>query len=93
MDNLVNSWNHSKISTAGRVVLINGSLLSMPSYMLSCYPVPDLILDEIPRWLGVSCGEMVAIAMAFIQWVGTILHSQNLREVWALGILEMLRFP
>lgn len=45
----INSWNHSKISKAGRAVLINSSLLSIPSYILSCYFVLDSTLDDISK--------------------------------------------
>ncbi|XP_039120733.1 uncharacterized protein LOC120257304 [Dioscorea cayenensis subsp. rotundata] len=43
-------WNHSKISAAGKTILINWSILSTPLYYLSVYPVPDSILDDISKF-------------------------------------------
>ncbi|XP_039130949.1 uncharacterized protein LOC120267377 [Dioscorea cayenensis subsp. rotundata] len=42
-------WMHSKLSPAGKAVLINSSLFSLPIYYLSVYPIYDSILMEINR--------------------------------------------
>lgn len=41
------TWHKSNISRAGKITLINSSLLSIPLYYLSVYPVSDCILDQI----------------------------------------------
>lgn len=43
-------WNHSKLSTAGKTILINSSILSTLLYYLSVYPVPNTILDAIANY-------------------------------------------
>ncbi|XP_039119158.1 uncharacterized protein LOC120255390 [Dioscorea cayenensis subsp. rotundata] len=42
-------WMHSKLSPTAKAVLINSSLLSLPIYYLSMYPIYDSILMEIHR--------------------------------------------
>ncbi|XP_039125466.1 uncharacterized protein LOC120261592 [Dioscorea cayenensis subsp. rotundata] len=47
--NRCSRWTHSKLSPAAKTVLINSSLLSLPLYYLSVYPIYDSILLEIHR--------------------------------------------
>ncbi|XP_039130816.1 uncharacterized protein LOC120267185 [Dioscorea cayenensis subsp. rotundata] len=52
IDNIKNRcsrWVHSKLSPAAKTVLINTSLLSLPIYYMSVYPIYDSILLEIHR--------------------------------------------
>lgn len=43
------TWNEAKISRAGKVILINISIMSIPSYYLFVYPVPDTTLDKMTQ--------------------------------------------
>lgn len=45
----VGGWSRSRISKAGRVVLINSFLLATLVYYLSVYPVPDSVLDKTSK--------------------------------------------
>lgn len=47
--NTLASWNHSGLSTAGRVILINSSLLPILVHMMYFYGVLDTILDKISK--------------------------------------------
>lgn len=49
IENSISYWNHSKISAAGKTVLINSYILSTPMYYLSVYPVRDFILDILAK--------------------------------------------
>lgn len=40
-------WKHSKLSLATKSILMNSSLLAIPTYYLLVYPIPDSILKEI----------------------------------------------
>lgn len=42
-------WKHSKLSPAAKTILINSSLLSIPTYYLSIYPILDSILHKISK--------------------------------------------
>ncbi|XP_039138794.1 uncharacterized protein LOC120276131 [Dioscorea cayenensis subsp. rotundata] len=42
-------WKLSNISKAGKSVLINSVIMSIPMYYLSVYPVPDSFLDRIAK--------------------------------------------
>lgn len=42
-------WKESNHSTAAKTVLINSSLLSIPTYHLSIYPIPYSSFDEISK--------------------------------------------
>lgn len=45
----VTFWKKSRISLAGKTILINSAIMSTPLYYLSAYPVPDSILDRITK--------------------------------------------
>lgn len=45
----INNWNHTHISQAGRVILINSNIFALPVYLLSVFFLPDLILDSISK--------------------------------------------
>ncbi|XP_039116586.1 uncharacterized protein LOC120252479 [Dioscorea cayenensis subsp. rotundata] len=45
----VTFWKKSRISPAGKTILINSSIMTSPLYYLSVYPVPKGILDRINR--------------------------------------------
>jgi len=45
----VTFWKKSRISTAGKTILINSNIMSTPIYYLSAYPVPDTILNRISK--------------------------------------------
>lgn len=49
ISNITNVWNHSNFSKAWRMVMINSTILSIPNYYMSTYPVPDCILDSISK--------------------------------------------
>lgn len=42
-------WKHSKLSQVAKVILINSSILSIPTYYTSVYPIPDTVLNEINK--------------------------------------------
>ena len=46
---LISYWNQLHISYAGKVILINSILMSIPSYTLSVYPLPDSVLDQLAK--------------------------------------------
>ncbi|XP_039129019.1 uncharacterized protein LOC120265197 [Dioscorea cayenensis subsp. rotundata] len=48
-ERILSNWSHSKISMAGKTILINSILMSIPVYYLSVYPVPDSVLDGITK--------------------------------------------
>lgn len=41
------NWNKAKISKVSKIILINNSIMALPSYYLSVYPVPDFALDKM----------------------------------------------
>lgn len=47
--NSIQMWNHSSVSIAGRVVLINNTIFSIPYYILSMMNLPDTILCYISK--------------------------------------------
>ena len=49
MVNTVKSCNHSFFSYAGKIVLINSSLLSIPNYLMSSGAIPDTVLDKFSK--------------------------------------------
>lgn len=44
-------WNNFSLSPAAKATLINSSLLSIPTYNLLVYPIPDSVLSEITKVL------------------------------------------
>lgn len=42
-------WKKSRISQAGKTILINSSIMSTPLYYLSAYLVPDTVLDQLTK--------------------------------------------
>ncbi|XP_039146767.1 uncharacterized protein LOC120284004 [Dioscorea cayenensis subsp. rotundata] len=42
-------WKNLKLSLAAKSTLINSSLLAIPTYYLSVYPIPDSILKDITK--------------------------------------------
>lgn len=69
-------WNHNSISKAGRVVLINSSILLVPLYHLSSYPLLDGILDSIAK-----------LARDFV-WVNSGNHSAIYHVSWNIATLD-----
>lgn len=49
LQRLTSFWNQLHITYAGKVILINSVLLSVPSYTLFVYHMPDSVLDQITR--------------------------------------------
>lgn len=45
----ISNWSHSFISQAGHVVLLNSCIFSLPTYLLSCFFLPNSILDSIDK--------------------------------------------
>lgn len=45
----INSWYRLSISFAGHMVLINSSIFSLPTYLLSMFLIPDSILEKISK--------------------------------------------
>ncbi|KAL0427024.1 UNVERIFIED_CONTAM: hypothetical protein Slati_2877200 [Sesamum latifolium] len=43
----LNNWSSRKLSQMGRVVLIKSVLQTIPTYVMSCFCLPDSILSEI----------------------------------------------
>ncbi|XP_039123400.1 uncharacterized protein LOC120260021 [Dioscorea cayenensis subsp. rotundata] len=44
---VINNWNHTHISKAGHIILINSNIFALPVYFLSNFFLPDLIQDSI----------------------------------------------
>lgn len=47
--NTCNRWKSFHFSYAAKEILINSCILSIPTYNLSVYPIPDSILSEISK--------------------------------------------
>lgn len=47
--NLTSFWKKLHILTAGKLILINSALLSIPSYTLAVCHIPDTILDKLAK--------------------------------------------
>lgn len=45
--NKVESWSSRPLSRAGRLVMINLVLLALPIYLMSCYKMPQKIINKI----------------------------------------------
>ncbi|XP_039113810.1 uncharacterized protein LOC120249385 [Dioscorea cayenensis subsp. rotundata] len=45
----IGAWNHAHISQAGRVVLLNSCIFSLPVYLLSIFYIPDSILESLSK--------------------------------------------
>ncbi|KAL0430870.1 UNVERIFIED_CONTAM: hypothetical protein Sradi_0713000 [Sesamum radiatum] len=67
----INSWSFRHLSQAGRVVLIKSVLLTIPSYVMSCFRLPDSFQGELESmmaeffWSG--GGDSKAWRIAFAQ--------------------------
>lgn len=72
-------WNHFKLSPASKIVLINSSLLSIPTYYLSVYPIPDFVLTKISKVVNSFLWEKkVAMKMASMLLLGLVLLKVKL---------------
>lgn len=49
INSTISFWNHSRISKAGKTILINSSVMSTSLYYLSVYLVLDYVLDGISK--------------------------------------------
>lgn len=45
----VQGWNEKNLSMAGRKVLIKSVLQAIPTYVMSCFKLPDSILEEVEK--------------------------------------------
>lgn len=45
----IHSWNHSPVSTVGRVTLLNSTIFAIPNYILFVMHLPNSILDSISK--------------------------------------------
>lgn len=45
----VSGWNEKNFSMAGREVLIKSVLQAIPTFVMSCFKLPDYILDEAEK--------------------------------------------
>lgn len=45
----VQGWNEKNLSMAGREVLIKSVLQAIPTYVMSCFKLPDSILEEVEK--------------------------------------------
>lgn len=46
---LVQGWNEKNISKAGKEVLIKAVLQAIPTYVMSCFKLPNSVLDEVDK--------------------------------------------
>lgn len=86
----VNSWNHSTLSLAGKVVMISSSILPTLTYFVSIYFIPDTTIKDISklvrkfRWVASSSNRG-------FHSIGWSLVTQNKSEgVSALKISSLL---
>lgn len=66
--NTIHAWNHTTISTAARVVLLNSYIFSIPKYYLSIMAIPILSLTISLKWLGLFFGAGQAIGLS-LHWL------------------------
>ncbi|KAL0406227.1 UNVERIFIED_CONTAM: putative mitochondrial protein [Sesamum latifolium] len=75
----IDGWNSKLLSQAGRAVLVKSVLQSIPTYLMSCFRMPDYVLEEVERisakFLWFNRGEKLA-AMAQIM---------SIRKGWRVG--------
>lgn len=45
----VRGWNEKNLSMAGREVLIKSILQDIPTFVMSCFKLPDSILEEVEK--------------------------------------------
>lgn len=61
-------WAPKQLSMAGRLVLINSVLSSIPVYYMSCFKLPIWVIEEIDKtrrnflWHGVSAQKKINLA-------------------------------
>lgn len=74
---LLACWNKAKLFKAGKTILINSSIMALPTYYLSFYPIPDSALDNLSRsarkllWANGSNGS----GMPMVCWNNTTLDK------------------
>lgn len=49
IEKLIANWKNLHLSPVGKAILINSSIMSIPLYYLSVYPIPDTILDHFSK--------------------------------------------
>ncbi|XP_039142228.1 uncharacterized protein LOC120279366 [Dioscorea cayenensis subsp. rotundata] len=85
----VASWGKSKISKAGKSVLINSILMSTPIYYLAVYPIPDNVLNKLSMiarkflWANYDHGQ----GMPMVNWDTITLNKSE----GGLGIRHLLK--
>lgn len=70
-------WKNAKIPKIGKTILINSSIMALPSYYLSVYPIPNLAIDKLScsarklLWANGSNGSI----MSMVSWNNTTLYK------------------
>lgn len=79
IDKTLKGWKPSKMSTQGKVMMINSSLMAMHVYNLFVYPVSDSILDKFfacaRKFLWANCSNSSSIPL--INWQKTMLDKTD----------------
>lgn len=45
----ISFWKKSRLSPVGKTILINSSIITVPLYYLSVYPMPKFVLDRVSK--------------------------------------------
>lgn len=79
--NYIKAWNLNKLSLVGRAMLINSVLMLIITYQLSCFDVPDSILDQISKIARKILWGGSYNRSDFTLWDRVLLHLLNLMGV------------
>lgn len=70
IENLINFCGNQHISQADNIILINSTLMALPSYLINVYPIPDSVLDHIAKAARKFLWSTVDMVVASLLLIG-----------------------
>lgn len=85
------TWNHLAISQANRQILINNTLLGIPTYLLSSHVIPETVLNKIFKITKDFLWGKGNNSSGFHPITISVTTLTMLRRAWMLKTLDILR--